>query len=411
MSTKVPVRNPVLYNKLKQIFGEVKVANRGSVGSYINPDFKVKKRLSKRKRGEKLFASVENWGEVYRVCCPCCGDTRFRLFFSYMCASSINNTKNKQVYFSSGIFDCKNEKCREELSPYVGRLSEMGYPNISEILPAEVEVASRKTMCRYLSIDVTLPSHMQALIRDNLSTGVINYLEGRGFNIEELSSKYSCQYIPKGSVWVPPKSSSWVNSKGEAKFTFREESLFIPIIQSRRIVGWQARLLRETTKADLKYMTMPGSVPCIYNFDNALVHDNIMLVEGVTDVWKCGDASMALLGARVKGEQMECLRVGWGMTGKAILVVEEESTQSTINSNVSDFIEQGIFPGGIIMIYFDGKDPGELSREYLDKVREAAYDIMPVEDPNKVYTVTEILNIRREKYEDNKTDNKRLPDG
>jgi len=364
---------------------------------------KVKKRLSTLKRGDKKYADVEDWGEVYKVCCPACGDTRFRLFFSHMCGSSLTMSNNKRVYFSNWIFDCKNEKCRVDLKQYIDRLSEMDSPDLSKVTPDEAKVANKKSMCRYLQVKATIPYGMVALSPDNLSNDAFRYLLSRELDPMDLMVKYNCRLIPKGAVWKPHPESGWTSSSGKDYIEFREPRLFIPIIQSRRIVSWQARLLREDTKKDIKYLTMPETAPCIYNFDSAIVHDNILVVEGVVDVWKTGSNSIALLGSTIADEQLFCLKAGWGMTGKGILVVEE-GAENKNKKSLANLQDQGIFPEGILLLSFGDKDPGDLDHDYIQEVSNKAFEIMPVEDPTEILTadeVTEIYNKVKEVKDEN----------
>lgn len=58
------VLNPVLYQRLVELFGSVKVANAGQ------------------------SATPFSGGEQYRVCCPYCNDKRHRLYISHLYATS-----------------------------------------------------------------------------------------------------------------------------------------------------------------------------------------------------------------------------------------------------------------------------------------------------------------------------------
>ena len=61
---------PELYFKLKKLFGQVHVNNRG-VGMVMRPS----------SNGERPTSIVN--GEYYRVCCPFCKETRHRLYINH----------------------------------------------------------------------------------------------------------------------------------------------------------------------------------------------------------------------------------------------------------------------------------------------------------------------------------------
>jgi hypothetical protein len=69
------VLNPVLYRKLKSHFGAVKVSNKGEA-------FICRAVAGVRDGSKQLL--ISHAGEYYQVCCPFCGDTRFRLYINHM---------------------------------------------------------------------------------------------------------------------------------------------------------------------------------------------------------------------------------------------------------------------------------------------------------------------------------------
>ncbi len=56
-------------------------------------------------------------------------------------------------------------------------------------------------------------------------------------------------------------------------------------------VGWQARYVGEPRYRDMpKYYTCPGmpKSQLLYNFDSTMTKPFVVLVEGITDVWRIG---------------------------------------------------------------------------------------------------------------------------
>ena len=62
--------------------------------------------------------------------------------------------------------------------------------------------------------------------------------------------------------------------------------------------GWQGRYIGNPPKYVPKYFTMPTmkKTELLYNLDQARNFNSVVLVEGVTDVWKVGPASVAMFG-------------------------------------------------------------------------------------------------------------------
>jgi hypothetical protein len=352
------VLNPGLYESIKKVFGEIRVSARGQRGAFRIPD--MMKTL--RKARSRIYADVDDWGEVYHVNCPACGDTRHRLYFSYLCGAFYRKGGGPKLHFSRGIFDCKNEKCREELKPW---LQQVDWPsiNVLDMEGAEVQV-STANLC--LAIEATPPAPLQELLPENMPGFAFDYLVGnRGFDPMELNRDYGCRLVPVGAVWKYPDGY-------EKRWT--EEQLFIPIIQGRRLVSWQTRPLRETSKEESKYFNMPGSSSAVYNLDQAMYHRDIVVVEGVTDTWRAGSHAIALLGSNLTGSQEFTLKTVWGLDGRAVFLVEHDAVDKMTKA-CRRLLETGAFARGLVMVLLDGKDPAEYTREALKSIQDQASEM------------------------------------
>lgn len=350
------VLNPVLYKKLDEVFpGEVKVSAEGNTGSFTYPDSVDK--LNK-KRNRKKYAHVTDWGEVYHVCCPNCGDTRHRLYFSYLNGCTYKKNKSTpRVYFPRRIFHCKNENCRQGLEKYIKQL-DFDDVDLNKIEREDIKLPEKKTYNKYLSVDVTVPENMLRLISDNIPGRCVEYLQSRRFSLNELDSKHACKYIPPGSTWV--------SADKQFDYTFREENIFIPVIQSRKLVSWQARPLRKTRKGERKYYNMPGSKSCLYNMDTALNYSDIMLVEGITDVWRCGDQSLAVLGSNITSDQKFCLQTIWNMDGRCVIFVEYDARKKWFK-HARKFVRESTFKNGVCLIGMsEGRDPADHTEKEIE---------------------------------------------
>lgn len=122
------------------------------------------------------------------------------------------------------------------------------------------------------------------------------YLLSRGFGAKDLRSKYAlCSTDHNG--WL-----------GEYDFRWR---IIIPIVQKWQITSFTSR--DYTRKAKTPYFHLPKHLSVVsvkdslYNFDRVRKGGNVILVEGVTDVWRIGDGAVAIFGKTMTDAQIELL--------------------------------------------------------------------------------------------------------
>jgi len=304
------------------------------------------------------------------VCCPACGDNRFRLYFSYMSHTYFYRTKKaKTPIYLPWIYDCKNEKCRRELWDWLIQVfGDMENQDLSKMAPRLVDGPVKDKSPDLLKMDFTVPENMTGLMEETVPEESLDYLYSRGFDPRELDEKFKCKFIPTGSEWK--------DNKGEIKKVFREPHIFCPGIQGRRLVGWQARILRRAYPGESKYYNMPGGAKYIYNFDQAIRYRDIMITEGVTDVWRAGPHSMAILGNSISSKQRFCIKTVWSMWGRGVFMVEcEEQTRKSMKKSAERLIKSGAFPDGVTMVGLKEKDPAEYSYADLDVIFQEALDL------------------------------------
>jgi hypothetical protein len=132
----VKVRNENLYRLLRREFGEVRV---GKPGEPMAANFR------KDAITGKVSLLDGDWGETYNVCCPCCGDTRFRLCFSHM---TFVRVRGPHGLFKIRKWHCFNEGCeKNEVGALNRRVLSLdgpqrvfgrhGVKSILEVAPAE----------------------------------------------------------------------------------------------------------------------------------------------------------------------------------------------------------------------------------------------------------------------------------
>ena len=85
-----------------------------------------------------------------------------------------------------------------------------------------------------------------------------------------------------------------------------EDRLLIPVIAGNVLVGWQLRRLVDLPKDPYKYLNSDMKKSAVlYNMDNAKFCRDIVICEGVTDVWRVGRNAVALFGKHCSPAQLE----------------------------------------------------------------------------------------------------------
>ena len=213
--------------------------------------------------------------------------------------------------------------------------------SLREANPSAVIAAVRNAVT-----SVKLPAGSQPLLPSG-----INYLKRRGFDPDFLVEKYGLlQTGPLGAY---------------------KHRLIAPLYMEHILVNYTGRDL--TGRQDPKYkhgdnekVLLPMR-SCIYNLDT--VTDRILVVEGITDVWRFGDECAAIMSKVWTPEQLEILlhknikRAGICLDPDAKKAAEE------LGHSISSFIPE------IKIIELDGCDPAELTDAEADEIKwQALYE-------------------------------------
>jgi len=146
-------------------------------------------------------------------------------------------------------------------------------------------VERRKRLARVSADDFRLPPEFS----HELPSLHRSYLESRGFDPEHLQRRYGI-----------------MAAHNEGAYKFR---VIVPIRQHDRVVNFTARDV--TGRQYPAYRACPdaeAAVPrtsLLYNLDT--VRDTVVVVEGVTDVWRIGDGAVATLGTSFTRAQVLAL--------------------------------------------------------------------------------------------------------
>lgn len=301
--------NPKLYTALKAVCPEgVRITNEDEplvFGQRLGPDGKFKK-------------WKEQSGEQYYVCCPICGDERFRLSISYAWGLD-----TKQKYPTSKLVNCFNERCQEKheegaigggnvlrwleqhlRSSYL-RAIKSGAVTISPI----IRERKREDM-----IPFPKPEWCQSLAQLPEKHPAIKYIRERKFDPAELATVWGVVYANQYPVRANNKDYSWLAGR-----------LFIPTVGE----GWQARAADEVNKP--KYFSCPGwkKSEGLYSQQRARAFTYVMLCEGVTDVWRVDGPAVAIFGKTLANEQVMKIKRNWDTVG---VLLDPDTEDDSVNS-------------------------------------------------------------------------------
>lgn len=182
------------------------------------------------------------------------------------------------------------------------------------------------------------------------------YLRGRGFDPEDLEARYGL--LGTGPVGDLP------------------HRLVIPIIFRTQMVSWQSRDI--TGRAELRYISASPALEVVkhkevvYNIDNCR-GQAIIVVEGLTDVWRLGDNTGATFGTGFTRAQINLLACY-----RRVFTVYDSETQAQNDAQGLCRILSGM---GVetVNILLDSGDPGDMSQDDADRLKrdllgEQSYD-------------------------------------
>lgn len=335
MDESAATLNPYLYRRLRRCFGTVKVANRGEeMAAGALRDYNGSPRLA-----------ILSTGELYRVCCPFCSDTRHRLYISYRygqrdvfgrCLRFLAHCHNETVCLA----DPDNQ---EDLWSTICGLDgdHLTQVKVKPGRPAdEGGPIAWPGPCRPLA---KLPPEHPAR----------GYLEVRGFDPDRLSRVYRVRYCDDSHYYL---------ARGR---------IIIPVFARGGLKGWQARHVGELDwkgRKDLppKYFTSPGMQKrsLLYNFDRARQYATGVIVEGVSDVWAFGPMAVCTFGNAMSEPQRRLFLAAFRRRS-GVLLYDPEAMAGPNAQRLARELAAAL-PGRFAAVTLPaGTDPGGLGREFL----------------------------------------------
>lgn len=296
-----------LYERLRQRFGRVVIANEGEA---------TVPHISFSAGHAKVHLDPE--GEMYRICCPICTkkgtpDRRFRLYINHLWGVGHPRYPDDKFWWAA---HCFNEKCmcdpasrkylRDVVYDAIGR-------DIQRIaVPAAIGDVNTDPMR-----EVTLPGKCVPVAELEETHKAKVFLRTRGFDPNVVGERYGLQYC----LDVP----------GYTKLQIVIGRIIAPFYMRGKMVGWQARYVGNANlNRTVKYFTCPGmrTGRVLYDFDNALKSNVVFVCEGITDVWRVGTGAVALCGKNFTAAHSKLITDHWQT---AIVLLDPDADAASID--------------------------------------------------------------------------------
>ena len=367
--------NPSLYEMLQQKFGDVRVSNAGEqrlVDYSPEPNHPGRLRTKVRQRGEQ-----------YAINCPCCNDSRHRCYISYQYGERDPRTDSPNHH----LWFCHNDQCHRDQTNRV-RMQAMLTPSLAGQARAQRRKADQAKAGNPAPAPTPQPiaapegrTPVDQLLADHPAS---QYLIGRGFDLAELSAVW-------GVCWVHSCRNTRPNAEGRIAFPIlRPEPPFSTAADAQTVLaGWQARIIpgfRPAVAPDAKYVSaarMQRS-SLLYGLPQARQTTGpVAVVEGPTDVWRCGPGAVALLGKDLASSQRALLLHHF--SGRPLVVMLDGDAQAAAEKIQRELQAARGHRGGDDRVVAAqvpaGSDPADLTRGQVQAVIDDAVRNDPIRQP------------------------------
>lgn len=257
-TAKTTILRPKLYELLHRRFGEVRISDQGR-----------KAQIHWVQEGQRRRLRVDVPGEYYRVCCPFCGDRRFRLWINHLWGWREGGLNLWLAWCFNETHCLREAQRRWQLYQEVfqGKVRKEEDP----VLPGQ-PTPLRKPQW---------PGRVVPLNQLPLQSPARSWMQRR-YPVEWLVQNYQVHYCLQAQPWCRPA----------------QDRIIIPVWQDRQLAGWQARYVGDPPTDVPKYYTMPGMQRSrlLYNLDQARLQKHLVIVEGPTACWSVGPEAVGLFG-------------------------------------------------------------------------------------------------------------------
>jgi hypothetical protein len=391
------MRNELLYKALASVFEqEPRIINEGApaVVTLTTPTVTFDNNVE-----TYLPANNATGGEQYAVCCPFCGDTRYRLYFSHMW-NSIIKTDRTTYRCSKHLMRCFNEECvslRDTGNAEKDAICRRNFEKVCSALDTAMQTAQSFDIdsvrqqaeqdLETMANQVKLPKIRVPIDDKAVPAAILQYwIKERGYSMDTLKQ----WDVQVGLLDYPMKRGH--STLVQFPFTI------LPVYQYGQYWWWQGRLTPPDGTLDgalevdefgeeyPKYYIPAGAKKSwtLYNLDDAQYYNDVVLVEGITDVWRVGKRAMAMFGKTLSSAQRHVLAARFAK--KRIILVPDMNDPDALDQAISNQIalqSQGVFSSVDISMIEQGKDIGSIQRkeeeiwEYiLENIRSPEVDML-----------------------------------
>lgn len=328
---------PGLYRVLLQKFpGGVRIANQGE--SCVM--------TSRPKAGGVVYTAITHSGEYYRINCPYCRDTRYRLWVNHMFGQLDGNGREMRF-----LANCYNEDClsKEQHRRHFTDLV-LGFQNYGSRRQAPFAIQPGEWVDPTQMGVAEMPGQiipMFQLAQAAPDHAAVDYLCRQRRYTQQMLAKYElgyCTYAPK--------------------YPAATNRIIIPIRMNGVLVGWQARYIGSTDwRTTPKYYGLPGMRKrmMLYNYDTAKNCPFVVVVEGATDAHVVGDPCVAILGKSLSTYQATTLLSTW--PGKPIILIFDPEARDEMAKTTEELRDNGAV---VVEIILPGEnDCGDYDRREL----------------------------------------------
>lgn len=327
-SSSQEVLNPMLYRGLKFKLGDVRISNAGQPARFY--------RAGSGSSGSVRFR-LHPGSETYAVSCPFCRDSKSRL--------NINHTFGTRAP-DGRVIDwaahCFNENCLENkenrrlLFEFV-----CGFQNRNDRRSFHIRAV---TAAPQIIMPVAPPGPIVPINEASADTPAVEYLNSRDFDVVELAQKYQV-----GVVGASAQHGG---------------RIYIPIFAEGILAGWQTRYPAELDWKHChtsKYLNPAGmsKSSLLYNWHIAKHWPFVVVVEGVTSVWRIGEPAVALFGKTLSDTQRRLL-LHETPASKPFVVFLDPGAEAEARTIASTLTRAG--RNVAIVTSPDHRDPAEFAR-------------------------------------------------
>jgi hypothetical protein len=267
------VLNPALFDALTDYFGTVKVSDENSPLKWEwREDSKTKKRVPR----------ITTAGEQYYVCCPVCGDKRFRLAIGHRFLTPLDKTFAPELLRHT--YKCYNEDCKL----YQDRVEHRCVTSIKTYLANHRDLIGLAVYRMKSKAPVTAPGQGHGPIAlpqgftplDQLPVGhpALSFIiEKYRFDPMYLAKAYGVGFVGQNSGFMQVSNR-----------------VIFPVYENGSLVYWQGRTILKDEPT--RWYIPAGAKKVLYNVDRIPDGDVVVIAEGIPACIACGPSATAVFG-------------------------------------------------------------------------------------------------------------------